>query len=139
MSRSERMRNVAARTCAALVVGVAALALAVPAQAATSNCASGAACIWEDSGHVTNGIGANLVAFQNYIPNYTLWSYSSTTISANDSASSLYNNGNVSCAYFYQNASGTGWSIKFTRQSGSTNLTANGANDEISSGYFASC
>ncbi|MCG2799599.1 MAG: peptidase inhibitor family I36 protein [Cellulomonas sp.] len=122
-----------------VVAGVAASAvfMAAPAQAATSNCPSGAACIWGDSGYVTANQGAAYVAFQKYIPNYSLWTYNTTTYGANDSASSVYNNGNLSTVTFYRDANKGGWSVSWAKKTGDSNLSTNGVNDEISSGYFA--
>ncbi len=126
---------------ALLAVGLAvpAVFVAAPAQAAISNCPSGATCLWEDKDYATNGNGASLVSFQRYIPDLGLWQYSGTTISANDSVSSVYNNGNMSTVYLYRDVNKGGWVISFLIKTGDSDLSNNGSgiNDNISSGYFA--
>lgn len=125
---------------ALLAVGLAipAVFMAAPAQAAVSDCPSGATCLWEDAGYVTNGNGTALVSFQYYIPDLSLWHYNGTTISANDSVSSVYNNGNISKVRLWQNANRTGWYLEFAKKTGDSDLSNNGSgvNDNISSGYF---
>jgi len=136
-----RTSNTIKRSFSALAVtaalGAAALLSAPAASAAASNCPVKFACIWADSGWVTNGVGSYYVGFQRKIPNYARWHYNSTSISANDSASSLYNNGNLSTAMFYVNANRGGPAISFPKKTGSVNLSINGVNDQLSSGYFA--
>lgn len=135
-----RTSNTIKRSFSALtvtaVLGTATLLSAPAASAAAGHCPSGAACIWEDAGWVTNGVGRNYVAFQRKIPDYSLWHYNSTNISANDSASSLYNNGNLKAVRFYVDKNKGGDSVCFPKQQGSDNLTRNAVNDQLSSGYF---
>lgn len=126
-----------ARTVAVIALFGGTLAVAAPAQAAIGNCPSGAACIWGDLNYQTNGLGAAKVGFQQYIPNYSLWHFDTTNIGANDAATSLYNNGNLSPATFYRDANKGGWSVTWDKKTGSADLRANGVNDAISSGYFA--
>lgn len=131
------IRKVLAGGAAAAVIVAATSLLAAPAQAATSNCPSGAACIWKDLSWQTNGIDAAYVGFQMYIPNYTSWTYNGTAYGANDTATSLYNNGNMSTVTWYRDANKGGWGMSWSIKTGDPDLRDNGANDAISSGYFA--
>jgi hypothetical protein len=121
------------------------VATPTPANAALSNCGSGYTCIWRDANLTTgSGGGAKYVRLAAYIPNLGQWSYSGTSINANDSASSLYNHGNYDRVYFYDGTSKAGyvgWNDKNTYWNNlssarrGTNMTWN---DAISSIYFAS-
>lgn len=126
---------------AAAAAGIAtaiALTAAAPASAATSDCASGYFCLWRDSNYQTGSDGTHLYKFFYYYTNFTNVTYSGTAYSVNDSASSVYNNGNSSSASIFQHASGGGWEINYATKTGQANLGTVGANDEASSGYFCS-
>lgn len=119
-----------------VLAGVA--AVAAPASAATSNCPTGSLCIWGDSGFRTDGTDSALVSFASYIPNYSTWNYSGKPINANNSASSIYNNGRVETAFMYNNTYKTGFMFSIPRGNSNSNLLWAGQNDKISSGYYAS-
>jgi hypothetical protein len=116
--------------------------LASPASAATSNCPSGATCIWKDSGYASSGNGGSEVGFQNSVDWYTFYSYPTVGGNADDSASSVYNNGNVSTSYMYVDPSFKGPSFRLSIKTGDGDLSNNvgyappGFNDLISSGRF---
>ena len=80
---------------AAVMIGVVGggLMVASPASAATSNCPSGALCVWKDTAYRTAGSDSALVGFQNYVDNYAFYSFAG--YSANDSITSVYDNGNT--------------------------------------------
>lgn len=117
---------------AAIVVGVsgAALLAAAPANAAASDCPSGAACAW-----ITSNFGGTELGFKQSISNYDDYGY-------NDNISSVYNNGNVSTVRFYKDAGYKGASFALAIKTGDGNLNNDaglaptGFNDEISSGRF---
>lgn len=119
-------------SAAAVVVGLAGagMLMAAPANAASSDCPSGAACAWKTSDFA----GAEL-GFQNSISNYSDYGY-------NDAISSVYNNGNASTVRFYKNASYKGDSFALAIKTGDGNLNnaaglaPTGYNDTISSGRF---
>jgi hypothetical protein len=133
-------RNLAAAAVVLSVVG-AGLIAASPASAATGNCPRGATCVWKDTNYQTAGSDSALIGFQNYVDNYSFYSYGG--YNANDSISSIYNNGNVSSVIMYMNANFFGPSFLLARKLGDGDL-GNGAGavpiggwgDQISSGRF---
>lgn len=141
MNIRRRSTLAASLLAVAAVAGIATVG-AAPANAATSNCASGAACFWEDSNYVTNGQGDALLGFQNYFANFGTKNYLKTSLSGNDSASSVYNNGNVSTVRFYQDINYSGYSFTLSIKTGDGNLgndngnAGAGFNDRLSSGRF---
>lgn len=132
-----------------LTVGGGVLAIAVPANAAApANCASGYACWWGDSGYLTSGSTKN-VHYEYDIPDFQKWNYGQTTQFAlgdsNDSASSVYNNGNTDTTYWYTDANEGGYHFTLPIKDGdsdlnnSTGAVGPGFNDDLSSAYFYSC
>ena len=131
-------------TGAAMVIGITAggTLLAAPANAATSDCPSGAACIWGDTMYKTAGNGWAEVGFNYNIPNYSGYTYDGIR-SAYSTASSVYNNGRTSMARFYVGVNYTGPSFTLARQMGdgylldtSGAVTQLGFDDAIKSGKF---
>lgn len=138
MKRYRRAAAVGVSILTALGIGG---AVASPASAATSNCASGYFCIWEDHDYQTNGSGSALVRFEFYIPNYGLWNYSGTSLNAANSASSLYNHssgGNRVRIFTETNQNGAGYWIGpgSVRNNLATSIAPSGFNDDIESAYF---
>jgi hypothetical protein len=81
------------------------LVAAGPASAASSNCASGRTCAWDDANYVTSGNGAALVWFEQCVSDYTVLKYAGTNTLAGypggpsnywptGNSQSIYNNGN---------------------------------------------
>ncbi|WP_348789059.1 hypothetical protein [Leifsonia sp. NPDC080035] len=127
--------------------GIAALSLATaaPASAAASNCPSGFSCHWSDANYVTQGSGGWYVAFTSYASDFQLYYYGSYSgevnipgkIGANDSASSIYNNGNSCTSGYYRDARYGTLAIRTTKKTGWANLAVSGGyNDDLSSGQF---
>jgi hypothetical protein len=141
MNIRRRMTLSASVLAAAAITGVA-LVAAGPANAATSNCASGAACIWKDSNYETGNNGAAVIGFQSYEANYGTVTYAQTSTTGNDNASSVYNNGNVDQARFYTDANYSGYYFTLNIKTGDGNLgnsdgnAGPGFNDALSSGRF---
>lgn len=128
---------------AAVMIGVVGggLMVASPASAATSNCPSGALCVWKDTAYRTAGSDSALVGFQNYVDNYAYYSYGG--YSANDSITSVYNNGNTSTVYMYIDKNFSGYEFQLGRGTGDGDLSntvgavpTSAWNDKTSSGEF---
>jgi len=136
----KRRNIVTALSAIAVVVG--SVVVASPASALT--CSSGSACSWGDSQYKTAGGEGNQVAFRYYIPNYSGWTYNGNG-NANDSASSVYNNGNTDTVYWYDDSSARTYAFRMATKNGDQNLNdalgtaPAGHNDKLSSGYFTSC
>ncbi|MDM7888108.1 peptidase inhibitor family I36 protein [Curtobacterium sp. RHCJP20] len=119
-------------SAAAIVVGIAGagVMMAAPANAAASDCPSGAACAW-----ITSNFAGTELGFQQSIKDYTPYGY-------NDNISSVYNNGNASTVRFYKDANYKGQSFALAIKTGDGNLNNDdglaptGFNDKISSGRF---
>ena len=119
-------------SAAAVVVGLTAAGalMAAPANAAASDCPSGAACAW-----ITSNFSGAELGFQNSISDYGKYGY-------NDAISSVYNNGNASTVRFYKNINYKGDSFALAIKTGDGNLNntaglaPTGFNDTISSGRF---
>ncbi len=134
---------------AALAVPLA-LASAPAASAAVSDCPSGATCIWRDANYQTAGVGSRRVQYYSHIGNFGFWDYGPSAVSgmipwgnANDSASSVYNNGNYERSYLFEHANEKGRRWTLLKKTGDANLSDSsghvvGANDILSSGYFES-
>lgn len=147
-------RSSAALTAAAFAVGLslAGVALAAPANAAPAACPSGASCFWSDANYKTGTSTAD-VTFQNYIPNFQCWNYGPTQVAcnvltggsgnSNDTATSVYNNGNSESDYWYQGSNQSGYSFSLAIKDYASDLaTAIGGrsfNNVLSSGYFDFC
>ncbi len=135
-------RNIRRTLIGGVLVLSATFGLAAPAMAGTSDCPSGSFCIWADTDYKTSGSGANHRKFVNYIPDYSGWSYANTAISANNSATSLYNRSAYSNpVYVYDGTYGNGTMWTISPLSGDNDLNRflwfGDANNKISSGYFA--
>ena len=137
--------NLLKRTLAAVVVagGIAALSLvsAAPASAAASDCPSGYSCHWADANYVTQGNGGWRVAFESFASNFQVFYYGSYSgqagVGANDSASSIYNNGNSCTSGYYRDAGYGTLALRTTKKTGWSNLSVSGGyNDDLSSGQF---
>lgn len=129
---------------AATVIGLAigGVVAAAPASAATSDCPSGAACIWGDTMWKTYGQEWAEVGFQYYITDYRGYTYDGSRTAYN-TASSLYNNGNVSTVEFCTGINYTGACIRVAKKQGDGYMldTAGvvnrlGFDDTIKSGHF---
>lgn len=132
----------------AMALAVGGAVLAQPAEAATSNCASGYACLWRDNDYQTNGSGSGWMSFQYSVSNLSGWYYNGFshigTYSADDSATSIYNQGTQLRACFYQDAVQSGkWQsgpfclpLKTGRNNLSTSIAPAGWNDRISAARF---
>jgi len=132
----------------AMALAVGGAAAAQPAEAATSNCASGYACLWRDNDYRTNGSGSGWMSFQYSVSNLSGWYYNgfshTGTYSADNSATSIYNSGNELRACFYQDAvSGGKWQsgpfclpLKAGRNNLATSVAPAGWNDRISAARF---
>jgi hypothetical protein len=141
------MRNV--MMGAALVMSTVGLGMvaAAPAQAATSDCPSGRSCTWKDSSYVTDGRGGDRLAFQQNLVNFGNGYFYSVGASgfynnANDSASSVFNNGNSCRSAYYKDAGYGTLAFSLATKVGDANLGNNvgqapgGWNDNLSSGQF---
>ena len=130
---------------AAVSVGGAVLGVAAPATAAESDCPKGFACIWRDSLWQTEKNGRALVKFEHYIPNYGAHAYPIVGGPANDTASSVMNNGNSERVRFFEHATQGGAFIQLSKSTSDGNIhdAAGIVNkvfyDRISSGYFEYC
>jgi hypothetical protein len=135
-----KRRMISALTVSATLV-LGGVALAAPASA--TDCPSGYTCIWGDSGYKTGTKTSAYVGFQNYIANFTAYNYAGTSINANDSASSVSNNGTSSTVYLYKNANKSSLAFSLARGTGDGDLSDSsgyapaGYNDELSSGYYS--
>jgi len=145
-------RSISIGAALVLLTGVG-VATGDAAQAAYTNCPTGYACFWDDPNYVTLLAGADadrsLVRFENSFSNFQSARYSYANYGANDSASSITNNGRYYNAMFYVDAGCSGY--LFTLEPGGErdpNL-GNGIdtrndpakyalNDSLSSGRFAS-
>ncbi len=127
----------------AVVLGVlgAGIMVASPASAATSNCPSGATCVWKDTAYKTAGSDSALIGFQNFVANYASYTYGG--YSANDSITSVYNNGNTSTVSMYIDKNYSGFEFSLVRGTGDGDLSntvgavpTSAWNDVTSSGQF---
>lgn len=117
---------------------------ATESSAAVNDCDSGDACIWRDHDVQTAGYGRGWIAFEYSVANYAGWFYNgfphTSVYSADNSATSLRNNGNElrACFYKYKNYDGasTCYPVKSGRNNLATSLSPIGFNDTISSGRF---
>lgn len=120
------------------------VAIAAPASAAPAYCPAGYSCTWGDTGYYTSGNSAANVKFQQYIPDYAGWNYAGTSVPGNETASSIWNNGNTEAAYFYKNPNKGGASFRLSNGTGDPNMhdsvgaVPGGYHDTLSSGYFYS-
>lgn len=125
---------------AAMVLG--GFVLASPASA--TDCPSGSACIWRDTGYVTGGNTVAYVKWSRYIPNFGGWNYAGTSVDGNNSASSVSNMGNSETTYLYDNTGGTDLAFALAIKTGDANLgdgagyAPAGHNDTLGAGYFES-
>jgi hypothetical protein len=123
---------------------------AQPAGAALNNCPYYSACVWKDLHYVTgsNDPFTHNLSFELRIPQFSQWNYSGTSTSAQDNASSAFNNG--CCgerAYFFKDhcclnsVSGTS-AFSIAPGTGDSDFTngspAGDLDNELSSGAFAS-
>jgi len=139
MTRFSALNRQVKRGIVVAALGAAAVLVAAPANASSSDCPLGYSCVWKDAGYVTSGVGANYWGFKLYYTDFsgTAAKYKNTSTQANDNASSVYNNGNQSSVTYYRDANKGGWSIFRAKQTGYENLNTVSANDALSSGYFA--
>ena len=136
------MKKIAASAAMVLGVLIGGAVTAAPASAATSNCPSGAACIWGDTMWKTAGSDSAEVGFQYYISNYSGYTYDGSRTAYN-TASSLYNNGNTSTVRFCTGVNYSGACIDIPKKQGDGYMldavgTVNrlGFDDTIKSGKF---
>ncbi len=119
------------------------LAVATPAHAAASDCPSGSACIWREASYVTGSSGTNYLSFSQYQANYVSVQYRDR-VSGNDTADSVYNNGNYESTRWYEHWFHGGSYFTLPRKVGDSDLNnttgavASNWHDRISSAYFAS-
>ncbi len=132
------------RICAvALAAIVAAIVVAVPAQAAPSYCPSGYACIWEDPDYKTDGVTSRVIKYEYKIYemdtfNY-YWSPWHGFYWGGNNGSSAYNNGNSYGTRWYDGEYFTGVSYMYLwKGNGVSNLTSNGWDNRIESACFTS-
>jgi len=125
----------------ALATGIAMLPSV--ASAAPSYCDSGYACYWKDAAYKSDGYGSHVVAFQWYIGTFYSHYYDDYTIYHSDNtATSLWNNGNTFGTYWYDGSSFTGPSFYVPRARGDSYLgdsgitAPGGHNDKLSSACF---
>lgn len=137
-----RLTNVTRVAVTALVALLGSLGLAGTASAAAGHCPSGYTCLRGDSNYETKGVGTALVRFHSCHHDLRLSTYASTTINANDSASSVSNNGTQSAATFYIDILYAGSSFTLAKGTGDGNLSGSsgnapgGYNDRLSSAKF---
>jgi hypothetical protein len=137
-SRGSKKYLLRAAFCTVLTVG-AVSTVAVPANAAMSDCPSGYTCLWADTDFQTEGSGAKKISFARYIPDLSLWSYSGSPVNGANTASSVFNNGNVDNVYLYAGTYKSGRVIATLPPKGWVkNLDTFGRGDDIESGYFES-
>lgn len=107
------------------------------AHAAQGDCGPGYTCMWEHSYFQGGG-----VSFQRYIPDLSLWDLTNGN-GANDTISSVKNNGSYEGTCLFPDAYAGGYGIHLARGHSFSNLSwSTNLNDEISSAYFdgyASC
>ena len=144
MRKNNRMLGVLATGF--LLAGLGSVTQAPESHAASSHCPTAYACIWKDKDYSTTGSGNGWVAFQYSIVNYSGWYYNgfahTGSYSADNSATSIFNQGVTSTACWYKLANYSGTQTCMTRGSGRNNLATSvspiGFNDVIviSSGRF---
>lgn len=123
---------------AAIIALLVTFGATAPASAATlNNCADGYMCLWRDTSYKTNGLTSDNIRLQAKIPNLTSYNWAAGG-SANDSVTSITNNGMTSDAYVYTNASGGGSALPVAKGDGRPNLIFwdPSFNDTISSAKF---
>lgn len=78
--------------------------------------------------------------FKQYVLNYSGLAYPGTSVTGNDTATSIFNNGVSETSYLYKNAGRGSLVLTLPRGVGYDQLNAQSpsANDVISSGYYAS-
>ncbi len=137
-------------------IGVAALVgVALPASAVGSvqsgavpnnrstTCPSGATCIWHDRNFRTFGDQYGYVAFFRCIPYYSQHTYANHPhTGADNSATSIANEGNYERDYMYNGSNHTGRHFSLPIKSTDIDLgngagVPNGFNNTLSSGYFS--
>lgn len=129
-------RRIASAFVAVLLVTAGGAALAGPASAADWECPSGYSCGWRDGNYISGTSGQINIRFQSNIRNLGSYTWSDTKKSVNDSVSSLYNNGKVQAATWYEHADFVGRNVYLARQTGNNNLNGISLNDQLSSGRF---
>jgi len=130
------IRRLAVAAVTVSLVALGGLVAATPASAATSDCPAAYSCGWRDYNYVSGSSGARNIRFEYSIDWLGNYAWSDTGATVNDSVSSLYNNGNISTAVWYQDIRFSGNSVTLPRQYGNPDLRVNGFNDKASSGTF---
>jgi hypothetical protein len=130
------MKIKALASCAAAAIVTSSVLVAGPAQAAPSACNSGQGCTYEDANY-----GRGHINFSFNVPHYGNVSYWVPTLHVltNDSASSAFHNGKSTQLvklFDRENYRGAP-KLTLARGKGSTNLTAWGFNDRLTSACFA--
>lgn len=122
---------------AAIVALLLTFVATAPAAAATlNNCADGYMCLWRDTNFKTAGSTQDMVRLQLKIPNLALYSWAAGG-SANDSVTSITNNGTTSDAYAYTNSNGGGYSLLIKKGGAESNtFWISNFHDTISSAKF---
>lgn len=128
--KTQSRRRIGAVVASAALLAAGLLGIAPPAQAAVSDCGSGAACVWSGYGYGVDGFWG-WTSWQRCYDNFEGGNLS------NDKGSSFYNNGNAQTAYIYQYANASGPRVSRPIKSGYPDLNTVGFNDRASSGYFS--
>ncbi len=131
-----------AATATALAIMSGALLSVAPANAAAQTCPSGYSCTWGDRYYLTSGLTSARFAFYQKHEDMGLGSphYPGTSVLVDNTATSVYNNGNSEWVYYYRYANKGTLLLSMNIKTGydQLNVQVPGANDRISSGYFAS-
>lgn len=131
-----------------LGVAVAGLAIAAPAHADTvTQCRAGYACVWGDGEYKTLGDPGRLTGWFSELDDFSGLSYGNNFtpyVEVNDSATSVYNNGNTTTNWYYLDSNQRGFGFRVPIHSGdaalsnSVGVAPGGFNDRLSSGVFRS-
>lgn len=126
----KKIRTVAGTFATALGISVASVGVAVPANAAIGDCASGYLCAWVDTNY--NGARLQLSSSNN---NWGIWGQSTCLkrLTWSDCASSLYNRTSATCFRLYDAADRTGGYHRISPGDTIANLGTWSYNDVITS------
>lgn len=100
-SHTRRATGAAIGILASLAAGSAVAIVGVSSPAAATTCDNNRGCIWSGYDYMTMGNTLGKRQIQMYIPRLSQYDYNGTTLSANDSASSMHNNDNLRNFYGY--------------------------------------
>jgi hypothetical protein len=138
-------RAMVTATALALALGYLAFAGPIPgAEAATSNCSAGRACVWRDSSY-KSGSYQNPWSFSSYSNYFSDYTWPGTGGYVDDSATSLYNHGNYDAIKIYTAEKKKGYVVQLSKGTAKPDLRNFGIsgtnmnwNDKISSACFIS-